>query len=553
MDGIMLAALRSELEEKLLGARIHKIYQHPGGEIYLHFRRPGESYQLLLAPNPQDPRAYLTEEVKENPATPPAFCMLLRKYLETRRLLAVEQPGLERVLELSFESSSADKGLVDPRLILEIMGRYSNLILIDDGTRQILGAWKNIDSQMSRYRQIAPGLPYLPPPAQGKIDLSRQSLPPLDIPLEKDAFIAHLAGVGPHTARELAYRARSQGLMPTLQELQDMLRTKAFCPSVGWEGEQPVAISAMAITYRPSRTYPGPSAALAAYYQQRLHQRELGDIRTQLTRIVKNRIDKERNKLAKQEAALAQAQRADEHKLRGELIMTHLHLIEKGQDQVTVNNYYADNEPLTIPLDPRYDGVQNAQLYFRRYRKGKKGQAATHRQIEGTRGALAHWEGLLETIEEGDLEQLKGLQETLTKGDGAPRRQLPQGSRPRQFISQEGQLLLVGRNSRQNEALLRRAHSEDFWLHTKDIPGSHVIIPCQGRPVSQETLEEAARLAAYYSAARESTKVPVDYTRVKHVRKIPGAAPGMVSYEGHKTLYVSPRPDLLPKEKRDRK
>ena len=497
MDGIMLFALARELQEKILGTRVGKIYQHPSGEVILTLRRPGEDYQLLLCGGPHFPRVYLTTRQRENPKTPPAFCMLLRKHLEGARLLSIRQPGVDRVLELVFEPGWSGKGQVQPALILEIMGRHSNLILVDELTNSILGAQRTITGTMSRYRQVAPGLPYLPPPAHGKLDLTRAPKEEIESlaasmagPTDRE-FITALAGIGPFTAKELAHRSQEIGPLECLLELAQRLRESSFTPVVlGREGD-PLGVCAINATYLPQdevRVFASPSEALEAYYEARLTAVELEEIRRQLLTHVNTHLAKVKSRLVKQSAALVKAGRAEEMRLKGELLMSHLHLVAKGAETVSLPNYYAPNELVEVDLDPRLSPVQNAEAYFRRYRKAKKGEQIIRRQLDRTQVEMKVLESLAgEIVHEQSLEGLEAIKaEMETEGywpvqGAAPRRP---ANKPRHFYSQDGYLILVGRNRRQNDQLTNRmANPDDIWMHAKGIPGSHVIIRTEGKEV----------------------------------------------------------------------
>jgi predicted ribosome quality control (RQC) complex YloA/Tae2 family protein len=564
MDGIMLSALGWELQEKILGTRVGKIYQHPSGEVILTLRRPGEDYQLLLCGGPHFARTYLTSLQRENPKTPPPFCMLLRKHLEGARLLSIRQPGVDRVLELVFEAGWSEKGQIQPVLILEIMGRHSNLILVDELTYTILGSQRTITETMSRYRQVAPGLPYLPPPAHGKLDLSRareheiQSLAQsLTDPTGQD-FIDALAGVGPFTARELAHRSKEMNPLRCLLDLVQRLRENLFTPVVLGYAKAPLGVCAIKTTYLPPEevtVFSSPSKALETYYEARLTSMQLEELRRRLTTHVNTGLEKAKSRLAKQSAALARAQQAEEMRLKGELLMSHLYLVAKGAENISLPNYYADNELVEVDLDPRLSPVQNAEDYFRRYRKAKKGKEIIRRQLDHTHEEMKVLESLArEIIDERSIEGLEAIKaEMEAEGylpvQGKVRRRSV--NKPRHFYSRDGYLVLVGRNSRQNDRLTNRmANPNDIWMHAKDVSGSHVIIRTGGKEVPASTLMEGALLAAYYSTARDSSNVPVDYVHCRHVRKPAGAAPGMVIYEHHKTLYVTPREDLLPKQQK---
>ena len=577
-DGIVLAAVTAEMQQ-LVNSRIFKIYQPDKGEIVLHCRQPGFSLPVILSGDPQNPRAYLAKTVPENPLSPPSFCMLLRKYLEGGRITSVVQPDLERILEITIENFSDRGELTHYRLIVEIMGRHSNIVLLNRSDT-ILDAIHRVDSRVNRYREIIPGATYIPPPDQAKLSplgLSWQGFLDRLAPASPQARLSRLvldnfAGIGPRTAKELVYQA---GYSPTalrqeiddqgLRALYDQLVTLGkiieetrFAPRVLLDDNtQPEGISAIPLDHLPllAQTFESMSLAAETYYKKKLAKQKMTSWQNNLSRVVDGHQRRVTKKLQAQKAALEEAESADTYRVFGELLTANLYRVEKGMEAISVTNFYDPNQSkISITLDPRLSPSGNAQAYFRRYNKAKKTKVAGLYQYHRTLQEQKYLDQVQATLELAtDLSDIKEIQRELIqegymRATKEPRRKHPATPKPEplRFRSQDGLEILVGRNNRQNDYVtFKLGRSEDIWLHVKDIPGSHVIVKGKGDPIPEKTLEEAALLAAYYSKARTGQNVSVDYTFRKHVRKPKGAKPGMVIYDHHNTLFVTPHLDVI--------
>lgn len=577
-DGMVLAAVTAEMQQ-LINSRIYKIYQPERHEIVLHCRLPGTSLPVVLSADPQSARAHLAVQVPDNPLSPPAFCMLLRKYLEGGRIIGAIQPDLERILEITIENVAETGELAHYRLISEIMGRHSNVILLDD-SNTVLDAINRVDSRVNRYREIVPGATYVPPPDQAKLSplaLTWQGFLDRLAPASPTARLSRLildnfAGLGPVTAREVVYQAGfspmvlreeidDEGLRVLYEHLLDLgkiIHQGKFTPQIILDTDmRPLDISAIPLDHlgKQAQSFDSMSLAIETHYTQKLREQKLSSWHHNLSRVVEGHQRRLAKKRQAQAVALQEAEAADIYRIFGELLTAHLYQVEKGMDGISVPNFYDPNQSeVNIPLDPRLSPSGNAQEYFRRYSKAKKTKVAGLYQYNRTVEEEKYLEQVQATLDMAtSVTDMREIQRELAE-EGYIRipkkeKQKPTStpkSKPLRFESQDGLEILVGRNNRQNDYVtFRLGRSEDIWLHVKDIPGSHVIIKGHGRSIPESSLMEAALIAAYYSKARTGQNVPVDYTLRKYVRKPKGAKPGMVIYDHHSTLFVSPQPEII--------
>ena len=588
MDGFVLTALQYELEQMLLPARVNKIYQPSPYEIILHLRRPGESLQLLLSAHPRQARVHLTDRDRKNPTKPPHFCLLLRKHLMGSHLIAIKRPHFERILNFHFQTNDELGEPIQRVVTLEIMGKHSNIILSREEGGEILDSIKRVTPSMSRYRQILPGLPYTLPPAQEKIDPRQvkelnfySSLQVRNEPLPQ-AIIRVFAGIGPLLAKELIHRASlSPEVLPReldrqqlrllwqhFSQLVDVVENHALEPSVVLDQNKfPIAFSFIPLhQFEGHEQFPCSRLNTAAdlyYYQQETQQ--AGIIRRQQ---LQGAIEKEMNRLkktiAQQEAEMEKIQEGEKYRYMGELLTANLFRISPGDSYIEVVDYQSPAKAkIEIPLEPNLTPAANAQRYFHRYRKSKKGKPQLQHQLTKNKDDLTYLESValalfhasndeeIAEIEKELISQGFGQKQYVVHGKRAKHDKAPSTPHPTIYRSSDGFTILVGKNNRQNDYLTRRlAKGEDYWFHAQGIPGSHVIVRCPaGKVPPASTLEDAALLAAYYSNGRWSNQVAVDYTRVKNVRKPRGARPGMVIYNGHKTIFITPRKRDLAKLK----
>ena len=570
LDAVFLTALTRELNESLPGARIDKIQQPERDTVLLQLRSPAAgNRRLLLSASPNHPRLHYTEARWENPAQPPMFCMLLRKHLAGGRVISLRQLPMERAVDLCVESADELGELSQKHLLLELMGRNSNLILTGPDGR-IIDCLRRVDFEMSEKRQVLPGLFYREPPAQGKLDLRAERLEGLfdalgaaepTLPLER-WLLERYAGVSPLIARELAWLctgrvdaalgsadrgALAASLLRALQGL-----TEDFVPVELFRGEERKDFS-----FRPIGQYEGYlrqqrfasfSALLEDYYGGRA-QAERMRARTQsLHKLLNNQLARVRRKLANQEKELAATHDRERLRQLGDIVTANLNQIQRGQARLCAVDFYdPEMKQIEIPLNVTLSPQQNAARYYKDYNKAKHAEGFLTQQLALGRNEESYLASVLEALDRAETERdVNDIRAELTEGgylkqtDRKKQMKTPP-SRPMVFRSSDGFQILVGRNNRQNDLLTGKlAYKTDLWLHVQKAHGSHVIIACAGAPVPDRSITEAAELAAWYSQARQGRNVAVDLCPVRQVKKPAGAKPGMVVYENYRTVYVNP-------------
>ena len=573
-DAVCLQAVLQELRPKLLGLRIDKVQQPARDQVILLLRG---NQRLLLNAGANAPRIQLTELTRDNPAEPPMFCMLLRKHLVGARVADITQPPLERLVRMELDITD-DFGQPGRRtLVLEAMGRRSNLILLD-GDGRVIDCLRRVDAEMSASRQVLPGLYYEPPASVGRLPVTeeteegfREKLDAANPERQADAFLLDAYfGISPLVARELAFRAAGETdrrlcqmgpeererLWQELEQLIARIREGQFTPvCLRKDGR------AADFTYLPIGQYGAAmecvhcdsfSRMLDEFYEAREQQERVRQRGADLIRTATTARDRLRRKLALQEKDYAATQDRDHLRICGDLITANFYRMERGQSKLTCENYYDPQcAPITIQLDPLLTPQQNAAKYYKRYTKAKTAERYLREQMAIARRDLEYLESILEEIAEAETEQdfidirheLRDAGYLRSQGKG--KKELKRVSRPREFRTTSGFRVLVGRNNRQNDKLTKEADHRDLWFHTQKIHGSHTILCTGGAPVDDETLAEAAKIAAWYSQARSSGNVLVDYTAVKNVKKPAGARPGMVIYTTCQTLFVTPEEELI--------
>ncbi|MDE7262922.1 MAG: NFACT family protein, partial [Oscillospiraceae bacterium] len=575
LDAICLMGVVRELREALTGLRIEKVQQPARDQVILTFRG---NKKLLLCAGASQARIHLTAQQRENPAQPPMFCMLLRKHLNGGRLAAIEQPALERAVILAVEvvDELGEPGV--RKLVVECMGRYSNLILLD-GQDRIIDCLRRVDMEMSERRQVLPGLFYRLPPAQDKMDplavSGEEFRAMLDaVPDGTDAaqwLLDRFFGLSPLVCRELAHMDCKDGaylwdaddraaLAGTFSVWQEMVNgEKRFTPWMLTKDGKPADFSYIPIEQYGKAMEGQPwdafSPMLDAFYETRERIERVRQRGADLQRAASNARDRAKRKLALQEKEYAQTQDRDRLRVCGELITANLYRMERGANVLRAENYYEEGCPeVEIPLDPLLTPQQNAAKYFKRYSKAKTAEEYLTVQMELARRERDWLESVLDELTRAETEQdfndiRRELREAgYLKGPAPGKKELKRGpSRPRAFRSSSGFRILVGRSNTQNDQLVKEAFKSDYWFHTQRIHGSHVILCAQGQEPDERSLTEAAMLAAWFSQGREGGQVAVDYTQVKNVRKPNGARPGMVVYDPYQTAYVTP-PEGIVKE-----
>jgi predicted ribosome quality control (RQC) complex YloA/Tae2 family protein len=594
MDGVTIAHLITELAPRLAGARIEKVYQPEKEEIHLLLRNSGRQFRLLLNVNATAARFNITDENKQNPQTPPMFCMILRKHIEGGKIVALLQKDLERVVTFVIQNRNEAGDQVCLDLHLEIMGKHSNLILVDPVKNCILDGLKRYSHNLSRHREVLPGRNFVPPPSQGKFTpLTDEILWRTQLytePLENriaNILVNKFAGISPELARELILQAGLEDnirlqecgeidlarLFQSYSRLAVPMGTAQIQPCLYYDSKpnyQNPNISPIAFSFAPYQQYlgltvvsvPTLNEAIQRFYSLKTNNNALEAKRGSLKKIIHDYSKHMSKKLNLYEESITSSQKSFDYQRLGELITANLYRIPAGAKEITVEDYHQpDFALLTIPLNPNLTAIENAQRYYRLYNKAKATILKTEPLKTATLLELRYLDSLLVSIDQAvNLVELDDIYSELAeqkyvtgkqiakKGQRPKKAPKKESPKPRTFLSSTGRIILVAKNNFQNDWLtLRKGKPTDLWLHVKNIPGSHVLVPLQEAEEFPDdaTLEEAATLAIYYSQARDSTLVPVDYTHIKHIKKPYGAKPGMVIYDQNWTLFLTPEQKVL--------
>ena len=570
-DAIFMTALAGELRQTLMGGKVDKLYQPARDEAVLHMRAGRDNVRLLLSANPAHPRAQLTKVPRENPETPPMFCMLLRKHFTGARLLELTQPSMERLLDFRFETLDELGDRVERRLVLECIGRRSNLIMLD-GAGRITDCMRRTEGDLSVKRPLMPGLYYRPPEPTGRLDPSAMSPEELrsyvlDSAPEGDGqdkwLLDSFNGLSPLIARELVFQGEGgrERLADRFCRLMDRMRAGNYTPTVLLKEGRPMDFTFMSVLqYGPGvelKRYPTFSALLDDFYEQKEAQERVRQRGQDFIRSVTQARNRTVKKIANQEGDLARSADRDRLRQYGDIITTNFYQMSRGQTVLRAQNYY-DPEcgEVDIPLDPLLTPQQNAARYYKDYKKAQKAEEMLTIQLEKNRRELDYLDSVLQmiTLSEGDRDLQEIRQELMDNGylKQHKRKMTAKGrvkiirAKPMEFRSSSGLIILVGKNNSQNDRLtLRESDKRDLWLHAQKLHGSHVILKTGGAEPDRQSLTEAAMLAAWFSQGRDSGQVPVDYTPVKAVKKPAGAKPGFVVYNTYRTLYVTPSEELV--------
>ena len=580
IDAVFLESLRCELQVQLLACRVDKVQQPERDTILLSMRGPNGGGKLLLTASPNHPRIQLTSLSFENPAQPPMFCMLLRKHLTGGRLVSISQPPLERLVELTFDCIDEMGTPCQKKLILEIMGRNSNLILTGADGR-ILDCLRRVDFEMSEQRQVLPGLYYHLPPTQGKRspwDASEEELRALLCAQKTqkmaDSFLLEtFGGLSPLLCRELAYAvfgqvdldlsqltdAQREDAAGKLFAALDRLHTGKRTPVILVRDERPWDFTCVPIrqyedliTQEPQPSF---SALLDTFYAKRDSLERMRQKTQALRKTLTNLHNRTARKLANQQKELEATFDREHLRRLGDIVTANLHVISRGQARLTAVDFYdPEMKEIDIPLNPAISPQQNAAKFYKDYQKAKTAEKVLTEQIAKGEAELSYLASVLDELSRVESERdMQDIRQELTEGGylretGQKKKMKLPASKPMVFRSSDGFEILVGRNNRQNDLLTcKLAQKQDIWLHTQKIHGSHVIIACAPETPPDRTVTEAMQLAAYFSQAREGQNVPVDYTRVKNVKKPAGAKPGMVIYDHYSTAVVTPDAALAEK------
>lgn len=566
LDGITIACMAHELNKTLCGGRISKVAQPETDELLLTVKSPEGNFRLLISASASLPLIYLTGNNKPSPMTAPNFCMLLRKHINGGRILSITQPSLERILRFEIEHLDELGDLCRKYLIVELMGKHSNIIFCTD-TGQIIDSIKHVSSQMSSVREVLPGREYFIPDTQGKAN-------PLEI--EESAFVSlikgktaklskalyvSLTGLSPVAAEEICHLASLDSDRPagsyeeeelihlyrTFMRFLEPVRTGEYTPAIYYDGKTPLEFSCIPLTlYKDYRKedFESPSRILEHYYAEKNTLSRIRQKSTDLRRIVQTALERNIKKYDLQEKQLKDTGKREKYRIYGELINTYGYGVAPGSKQFEAVNYYT-GENVTIPLDPQIPVQENAKKYFEKYGKLKRTHEAVTSLLEETGAEIEHLRSIQTALDialqEEDLVQIKeelieaGYIRKRMSGSKKPRIT----SKPFHYLSSDGYHIYVGKNNLQNDQLtFQFARGNDWWFHAKGIPGSHVIVQSNGEELPDRTFEEAARLAAWYSSARGSEKVEIDYVEKKHVKKPGGAKPGFVVYYTNYSMMI---------------
>ncbi|MDR6880305.1 NFACT RNA binding domain-containing protein [Bacillus sp. 3255] len=569
LDGLVLHAVVHELQA-CVGGRINKIHQPSENDVIFQIRAQGQNVKLLLSANPTYPRVQLTEQASLNPLDAPMFCMLLRKHCENGVIEAVEQIGMERMIRLHIRHRDELGDMSLKQIIVEIMGRHSNIILLDPATDTILDGIHHVTPAISSYRIVMPGSKYVAPPAQDKqnpLEADEMAFRAAmenesgDVPAEKpeQKLVAAFSGLSPLIAKEIVHRSRLeaaghdadlQALWGAFEGVMTAIRLHRYEPVIiEQDGTGKLFFAMTPLTHMKGQTtsYPTPSACLEMFYGDKAERDTVKQRVADLLRFLQNELNKNIKKLEKLEETARESKDADKYRILGELLTASLHAIKKGDREIQTINYYDEEQaPITIALDPLLNPSENAQRYFKKYTKMKNSTAIVEEQIAQTHQEIAYLNALLQQLSVASLPDIEEIRDELMEQGYIRDRNKKQRKKKKKdkpllacYMSSEQIPIYVGKNNTQNEYLTNRlASASDTWLHTKDIPGSHVVI--RGDGYTETTLLEAAQLAAYFSQAKHSSQVPVDYTAIKHVHKPNGSKPGFVIYVNQKTLFVTP-------------
>lgn len=577
IDGIVLNNICHELQT-LVGGRIDKITQPEKDELLIHIRANGKKEKLLLSAQASMPRIQLTQTSKENPKTAPAFCMLLRKHIGNGRIIEISQSGLERILFIKLEQLNELGDLCQYHLIIEIMGKHSNILLCEsDGN--ILDCIKRIGSNVSSVRQVFPGRPYAMAPSQNKQDIRDISeltdLTPIIRSYHdtlSNVLLKAFTGISPFLATHLCYASTLDGeshieslndddlekLLTVILDFNRRLTGKEFRPMLMTDqiGNYIDFHSILLVDDLPDiRTIPSESinGLIDQFFETKELQARMKQRSFDLRRLVQTALERNYKKIDLQNRQLSDTEDLEKFKIKGELILANQYLLKGKETSIEVLNYYT-NEMITLTLDPQKSAIENANTAFDKYNKKKRTKTAVSEQIELTQNEINYLETVkfaLENVQsQDDIEEIK--KELITTGFIRFRKNEKQAkikSRPYHYVSSDGFDMYVGKNNLQNEELSTKfGGNSDWWFHTKDVPGSHVIVKSLGKELPDRTYEEAAALAAYYSKARESTKVTVDYTQIRNLKKPAGSVPGYVIYHTNYSLFIEPSIQTIEKK-----
>lgn len=553
-DGIVTRAMVRELQDRILLGKIEKVYQPEADELVFHIHTKNGNVKLLASAGSAHARVCFITENPVNPPAPLAFCMLLRKHLQGGRITEISQKDSERIIEISLETLNELGFTMSKKLIFEIMGKHSNIVLVDIASGKIIDSIKRVSFDVNRVRQILPGMIYQYPPAQDKVPFGEISAEQLEaLPADGKAILRSVGGIAPAFAEELALRtgkARSDFMSEVMTAIESPNHdeSRVYLDDSGAPIDfYPVPLSELEESCRVQR-FDDLSSAMEFYFGKKESSNQGRQKSHDLIRAVNALLDKMYLKKKRLSEDLLKAENSEDLRLYGELLTANIHLIQPGMKSVEVTNYY-DGSTVTIPLDVKLSPSKNAQHYFKKYGKSKTAIKEKQIQLDENEAEIKYLESVLSFLENtDDVAEIESIRAELVETGYVRRRRQAGGFKekkykpaPYRYTLSNGMSVLVGRNNKENDILtFKTAGNKDLWLHTKDIPGSHVIVQSGGAELDEEAVWEAAAIAAYHSKARTSENVPVDYVQIKYVKKPAGAKPGMVIFTNNRTVYVNP-------------
>lgn len=567
-DGITIANIVTELNQTITGGKINKIAQPENDELIITIKNQRKQYRLFLSASASLPLIYLTETNKPSPLTAPNFCMLLRKHIGSGKIIAIEQPGMERIIRFTIEHLNELGDLCTKYLIVEIMGKHSNIIFCNEED-QIIDSIKHVSAHMSSVREVLPGRPYFIPETQSKLnpfvlteEIFQEKIFPRPVNVAK-AIYTSITGISPLMAEEVCYRAGIDGGIPTdgLEDVErvhlahtflrmvDDIRDGHFEPNIIYKGKEPVEFACFPLSqYQDYRavSYPSIFPVLETYYAEKNIVTKMRQKTVDLRKIVQNALERNVKKYQLQQKQLKDTEKKEKYRVWGELLNTYGYEVEPGAKSMEALNYYT-NEMIQIPLDETMTPQENAKKYFDKYSKLKRTKEALDTLLQETGDEIKHLESIAASLDiassEEDLVQIKEemMEYGYVKWKNTGGKKVKVTSRPYHYISSDGYDIYVGKNNFQNDELsFKFASGNDWWFHAKGQPGSHVIVKSKNEELPDRTFEEAGKLAAYYSKGRQAPKVEIDYTQKKNLRKPTGGKPGFVVYYTNYSLLIEP-------------
>ena len=567
-DGITIANIVTELNQTITGGKINKIAQPENDELIITIKNQRKQYRLFLSASASLPLIYLTETNKPSPLTAPNFCMLLRKHIGSGKIIAIEQPGMERIIRFTIEHLNELGDLCTKYLIVEIMGKHSNIIFCNEED-QIIDSIKHVSAHMSSVREVLPGRPYFIPETQSKLnpfvlteEIFQEKIFPRPVNVAK-AIYTSITGISPLMAEEVCYRAGIDGGIPTdgLEDVErvhlahtflrmiDDIRDGHFEPNIIYKGKEPVEFACFPLSqYQDYRavSYPSIFPVLETYYAEKNIVTKMRQKTVDLRKIVQNALERNVKKYQLQQKQLKDTEKKEKYRVWGELLNTYGYEVEPGAKSMEALNYYT-NEMIQIPLDETMTPQENAKKYFDKYSKLKRTKEALDTLLQEPGDEIKHLESIAASLDiassEEDLVQIKEemMEYGYVKRKNTGGKKVKVTSRPYHYISSDGYDIYVGKNNFQNDELsFKFASGNDWWFHAKGQPGSHVIVKSKNEELPDRTFEEAGKLAAYYSKGRQAPKVEIDYTQKKNLRKPTGGKPGFVVYYTNYSLLIEP-------------